>query len=78
MKRAAKVDDNQAVIVAALRKAGCHVTSLAPVGQGVPALLVGHRGAWHVLEVKCPDKTPAHRQLTPRQVEYVLAVKGRT
>lgn len=41
MRRAAKVDDNQAKIVAALRKRGHLVQSLASVGNGVPDLLVG-------------------------------------
>ncbi len=40
MRRAAKVDSNQALIAAALRQAGCGVVSLAAVGSGVPDLLV--------------------------------------
>lgn len=47
MRRAAKVDANQAAIVAALEAAGCAVQSLAGVGNGVPDLLVW-RGAVHV------------------------------
>ena len=43
MRRAAKIDDNQAVIVKALRKAGCEVMSLAAIGNGCPDLLV-YRG----------------------------------
>lgn len=38
-RRAAKVDGNQAAIVAALEAAGCAVQSLAGVGNGVPDLL---------------------------------------
>ena len=41
MRLAARVDSTQAEIVAALRAAGCSVVSLAPVGHGVPDLLIG-------------------------------------
>ena len=41
MRQAAKVDDNQAAIVEALRSLGASVESLAAVGKGVPDLLVG-------------------------------------
>ena len=40
MRRAAKVDANQAAVVAALRAAGCGVVDLSAVGKGVPDLLV--------------------------------------
>ena len=40
MRRAGRVDGNQAAIVAALEAAGCAVQSLAGVGGGVPDLLV--------------------------------------
>lgn len=44
MRRAAKVDDNQGEIVAALQRAGCSVQSLAGVGRGFPDLAVGFQG----------------------------------
>lgn len=40
MRFRAKVDNNQKRIVAALRKAGMKVLSLAALGKGVPDLLV--------------------------------------
>lgn len=52
MRRSAKVDGNQAEIVAALRKVGCSVVSLATIGKGCPDLLVGHKGKNLLLEVK--------------------------
>lgn len=58
MRRAAKVDENQAAIVAALRAAGASVQSLAAVGDGCPDLLVGYDSGRlglrlnHLLEVK--------------------------
>lgn len=42
MRRAAKVDANQEEIVAALRRVGASVQSLAPMGHGVPDILVGY------------------------------------
>lgn len=54
MRRAAKVDVNQAEIVAALRDVGATVTSLATVGNGCPDLVVGFRGRNYLLEVKPP------------------------
>ena len=52
MRRAAKVDGNQAEIVSALRQVGAEVQSLASVGQGVPDLLVGFRSRNFLLECK--------------------------
>jgi Holliday junction resolvase len=52
MRRAAKVDANQNEIVAAFRKLGCSALSLAGLGQGVPDLLVAHRGVTWLVEIK--------------------------
>ncbi len=65
--RAAKVDENQKEIVAALRKAGVFVQSLASVGQGVPDLLCGFRNRWVLLEVKDGKKVQSAQKLTPEQ-----------
>lgn len=56
MRYAARVDVNQAQIVAALRKAGCFVQPLHMVGQGVPDLLVGRAGNTYLLELKSHHK----------------------
>lgn len=50
--RNAKIDSTHKEIVEALRKGGCGVQSLAPVGKGCPDLLVSRRGRWYVVEVK--------------------------
>jgi hypothetical protein len=55
MRRAAQVDGNQAVVVAALRRVGALVQHLHQVGGGCPDLLVGFRRQLILLEVK-----PAH------------------
>ena len=54
MRRRARTDANHAEIVAALRKAGYTVQSLAAVGAGCPDLLVGVTGANLLMEVKAP------------------------
>jgi hypothetical protein len=70
MRRAAKTDRNQTEIVAALRKVGATVQSLAAVGDGVPDLLVGFRRETYLLEVKDGKKPPSARELTPDQVRW--------
>ena len=65
MRRAARVDANQAEIVDALRSVGAAVQSLAAVGRGVPDLLVGFRGKLYLLEVKMPGE-----KLTPRELTW--------
>ncbi len=62
MRRAARVDANQGVIVDALRAAGAFVQSLAAVGSGCPDLLVAKGRRWMLLEVKEADG-----KLTPDQ-----------
>ena len=68
--RAAKVDGNHAQIVAALRRAGAFVQSLAQVGKGCPDLLVIYRGVVNVIEVKDPSKPPSQRRLTQDQKNW--------
>ena len=65
MRRAARVDANQAEIVDALRSVGAAVQSLAAVGRGVPDLLVGYHGKLYLLEVKMPGE-----KLTPRELTW--------
>ncbi len=81
MRRAAKVDDNQAAIVAALRQAGCGVLDLSAVGKGCPDLLV-HPPAFPacrvavLMEIKDGGKPPSARKLTPAQVKFHAEWKG--
>lgn len=70
MRRAAKVDANQPAIVAALRKMGCKVQSLAAIGKGVPDLLVMHRHRLVLMEIKEPSKVPSKRVLRPLQAKW--------
>lgn len=69
MRRAAKVDRNQAEIVRTLRAIpGCTVQSLAALGDGAPDLLVGFRGFNFLIEIKAsggklrPSQRKWHRE----------------
>lgn len=76
MRRSAKVDDNQAEIVEALRAAGASVQSLAAIGKGCPDLLVGYNGMRLLFELKDGRKSPSRRKLTPDQEEWIKAWRG--
>lgn len=76
MRRAAKVDRNQAEIVAALRAAGASVTPLHAVGGGVPDILCGFRGQTYLIECKDGTAPPSQRRLTSDQQEWHAAWRG--
>ena len=76
MRRAARTDSNHAEIVAELRKIGCSVVSLAPLGNGCPDLLVGIFGRNLLLEVKDGEKPPSARKLTVLEKEFHDTWKG--
>jgi hypothetical protein len=76
MRRAAKVDRNQAEIVAALRAIGCSVQPLHGVGDGCPDLLIGYRGVNHLAEIKDSAKPPSARELTPDQQKWHVEWRG--
>ena len=66
-----RIDVNHALIVEALRKAGCTVQSLAKVGDGCPDLLVGRAGKNYLLEVK-----DAHGVMEPNQIAWHATWNG--
>ena len=70
MKTAAKVDANQASVMASLRKAGCSVQSLAAIGKGCPDLLVSFGGHNVLVEVKDGAKVLSAQKLTADQVKW--------
>jgi hypothetical protein len=75
MRRAAKRDDNEGEIVAALRKAGATVRIITQ-GDGLPDLLVGYRGRTILLEVKDGNKPPSARRLTEDEEAFFRDWKG--
>lgn len=77
MRFAAKVDKNQSDIVKACRGIGAIVHSLAAVGKGMPDLLVGYRGKNFLFEIKDGEAEPGKQKLTPDQVKWHSAWKGR-
>ncbi len=71
VRRAGRVDGNQAEIVEALRGIpDCSVLVLSAVGHGCPDLLVGYRGFNFLFEVKDPDQPPHRHELTDEQSEF--------
>ncbi len=71
MRRARKVDGNQAAIVKALRDAGRFVEVLSDVGRGVPDLLVSWSSRCLLMEVKMPGE-----KLTEHQLDWHRRWKG--
>ena len=70
-RQAARVDGNQAEIVAALRRAGCSVAITSGVGRGFPDLVAGVGGETYLLEVKRPGE-----RLTPDEARWHDAWRG--
>jgi hypothetical protein len=73
-----RVDANQAEIVAALRKVGASVVSLARIGEGCPDLLVGYRGRTLLIEVKDGTAIPSKRLLTEDELKFQSSWTGAT
>lgn len=83
MRRIARVDDNQATIVAAYRQQRAHVALLHQVGGGVGDLLVAfprrcpnceHLHPYnHLIEVKDGSKPPSGQKLTPDEAAFHVA-----
>ena len=64
MRRAGRIDENQPLIVKALRDCGASVLSLSNMGQGCPDLVVGKDGRNWLMEIKDPSRKPSERRLT--------------
>lgn len=77
MRRAARVDENQSDIVAALRAIGATVRVISQ-GDGIPDLLVGFRCQTFLLEVKDGKKPPSARKLTPAEQKFFDEWRGGT
>lgn len=75
-RRAAKVDDNQPLIVRAFRAGGASVAPTHAAGQGFPDLVVGYLGQNRLVEVKDGSKPASKRKLTSDQVEFHVAWRG--
>ena len=71
MRRAAKVDRNQAEIVKALRKVGVSVQHLHSLGRGCPDILCGYRGRNFLFELKA-----GKGKLTPDELTWATGWRG--
>ena len=76
VRRAAKVDRNQAQITTALRDVGATVQPIHTIGNGVPDLLVGYRGVNFLLEIKDGTLSPSRRVLTQDEAQWHLTWRG--
>lgn len=71
MRRAAKVDSNQAEIVECLRAIpGVEVAITSAVGHGFPDIVVAYRGFNFMFEIKDPSKPKADQELTEDQQRF--------
>lgn len=77
MRRRGRIDGNQQIVIAYLRRFGATVEILSNVGGGCPDLLVGFRGVNLLVEVKDPSQSKSTRALTPAQKEWHASWKGR-
>lgn len=69
MRRAARVDDNQKMIVEQLRRLHCSVKVVSQL-KGFCDIVVGHRGVNYLFEIKDPSKPPSKRKLTKMEKEF--------
>lgn len=72
MRRAARVDDNQQMLVDALRSMGA---SVYIIGEPVD-LLVGYAGKTCATEVKNPNAFSKGKKKTKQQIEFFAEFKG--
>lgn len=74
IRRAAKTDRNQGLIVEALRDACCAVQTLHAVGGGCPDLLVSRAGKNYLLEVKADEAQRRRKSKTAEKQQAWRAV----
>jgi hypothetical protein len=76
VRRAARVDENQKAITAALRAIGATVQPIHAIGRGTPDLLVGWQKINALLEIKDGSKPASARQLTDDEAQWIAAWRG--
>jgi hypothetical protein len=70
VRQRARVDRNQAEIVAALRKAGAVVHCTHQLGGGFPDVFCNFRGRIFGFEIKDPQQPPSGRKLTDAEKAF--------
>lgn len=76
MRRAARVDDNHAEIVAAYRRVGASVLDMSGLGDGAPDLAVGWRKLNYFVEIKNRHQPASKRRLSDDQVLFHAGWRG--
>lgn len=76
VRRAARVDANQSLLVELWRRLGATVQILSAVGNGCPDILLGYNGLNALVEIKDGSKVPSKQKLNKLQVEFHEAWRG--
>ena len=76
MRRIARTDDNQQLIVKQLRQLGCSVAITSMLGKGFPDFVVGYQNKNFLIELKDSAKYKSQKQLTTDEVKFFESWKG--
>lgn len=76
IRRAARVDANQSLLVELWRKMGASVLILSGVGNGCPDILLGYRGSNSLVELKDGSKPPSKQKLTSMESDFHKTWRG--
>jgi hypothetical protein len=76
MRRIARTDDNQQLIVKQLRQLGCSVAITSMIGKGFPDFVVGYQNKNYLIELKDGAKTKSQKGLTMDEAKFFTAWKG--
>jgi thymidine kinase len=76
MRRIARTDDNQQLIVKQLRQLGCSVAITSMIGKGFPDLVVAYQGKNFLIELKDGSKPKSQKGLTMDEAKFFTAWKG--
>lgn len=71
-----RVDDNQQLIVQALRRVGASILYLHTLGRGCPDILVGFRNQNTLIEIKNGSLSPSKRKLTTDETAWHAEWRG--
>jgi hypothetical protein len=76
MRRIARTDDNQQLIVKQLRQLGCSVAITSMIGRGFPDFVVGYQNKNYLIELKDGAKTKSQKGLTMDEAKFFTTWKG--
>lgn len=76
VRRAARVDENQPDIIAALRRIGVSVQPLHMVGKGCPDAVIGYHKVNGLIEIKDGSKPKSEQALTKDEERWISGWRG--